>query len=190
MLVRHRQPPLQGGEQFHAKCDVPDHSEKPLSQNGELVMRTVLSGYTSVADHPASVHDYVYRSATRCSHFAHRDTCTIREACNSVDSDDSECSRYFLGSKKDGGLQPILDLRPLNSALSLCSFKIITIKQIRMHVQPRDLLISVDLLSPLDSPSLVLSEICIRGRGLSVSDPALQPVSGTMHVHKMHGCCT
>lgn len=29
MLVLHKQPPLQGGEQFHAKCDVPDHSENP-----------------------------------------------------------------------------------------------------------------------------------------------------------------
>lgn len=75
--------------------------------------------------------------------------------------DDSEYSCYFLGSKKDSGLQPILDLRPLNSALSLRSFKIITIKQIHMHVRPRDLLISVDLLSPSDSPSQALSEICL-----------------------------
>ncbi len=39
-------------------------------------------------------------------------------------------SRYFLVPKKDGGLQPILDLRLLNHALMKRQFRIITLKQI------------------------------------------------------------
>ncbi len=54
-------------------------------------------------------------------------------------------SRYFLVPKKDGGLRPILDLRPLNRALLKRSFKMITLRQILSHIRPRDWFISVDL---------------------------------------------
>ncbi len=37
-------------------------------------------------------------------------------------------SRYFLVSKKDGGLRPILDLRLLNHTLMKRSFRLITLK--------------------------------------------------------------
>lgn len=59
-----------------------------------------------------------------------------------------ECGLYshcFLVPKKDGGLLPILDLRLLNHVLAKCSFKMITVKQIIVHIQPRDWFISVDL---------------------------------------------
>ncbi len=54
-------------------------------------------------------------------------------------------SRYFLVPKKNGGLRPILDLRPLNRALSKRSFKMITLRQILSHIRPGDWCISVDL---------------------------------------------
>ncbi|KAL0151993.1 hypothetical protein M9458_052711, partial [Cirrhinus mrigala] len=54
----------------------------------------------------------------------------------------SRCvSHYFLVPKKDRGLRPILDLKPLNQA----EFKMITVKQILAHIQPGDWFISVDL---------------------------------------------
>lgn len=59
-----------------------------------------------------------------------------------------ECGLYshcFLFPKKDGALRPILDFRQLNRALAKCSFKMITLKQILAHIQPRDWFISVDL---------------------------------------------
>ncbi len=45
-------------------------------------------------------------------------------------------SRYFLVPKKDGGLQPILDLRLLNHALVKRSFRMITLKQILNQICP------------------------------------------------------
>ncbi|KAL0172936.1 hypothetical protein M9458_033247, partial [Cirrhinus mrigala] len=54
-------------------------------------------------------------------------------------------SRYFLVPKKDGRLRPVLDLRPLNRALSKRPFKMITLKQILSHVRAKDWFISVDL---------------------------------------------
>lgn len=74
-------------------------------------------------------------------------------------------SRYFLVPKKDGGLRPILDLRPLNRTLAKLSFKMITVKQILAHIQPRDCFILVDLKDDPDpdSPSSqALSEIHVR----------------------------
>ncbi len=54
-------------------------------------------------------------------------------------------SRYFLVPKKDGGLQPILDLRILNYALMKRSFRIITLKQILSQICPGDWFMSLDL---------------------------------------------
>ncbi|KAL0157079.1 hypothetical protein M9458_048325, partial [Cirrhinus mrigala] len=54
-------------------------------------------------------------------------------------------SRYFLVPKKDGGLRPILDLRLLNRALMKRPFKMITLKQILLHICPGDWFFSLDL---------------------------------------------
>ncbi len=45
-------------------------------------------------------------------------------------------SRYFLVPKKEGGMQPILDLRLLNYALMKKSFRVITLKQILPQICP------------------------------------------------------
>ncbi|KAL0199646.1 hypothetical protein M9458_002833, partial [Cirrhinus mrigala] len=71
-----------------------------------------------------------------------------KQAIEVVPPENMECglySRYFLVPKKDGGLRPILDLRPLNRALAKREFRMITVKQILAHIQPGDWFISVDL---------------------------------------------
>ncbi len=63
-------------------------------------------------------------------------------------------SRYFVVPKRDGGLRPILDLRPINRALCERPFRMITLKQILAQIPPRGL-------------------VCVRGfegRVLSQSD--------------------
>ncbi len=47
--------------------------------------------------------------------------------------------------KRDGGLRPILDLRPINRALCEHPFRMITLKQILAQIRPGDWFASVDL---------------------------------------------
>ncbi|XP_056593677.1 uncharacterized protein LOC130412904 [Triplophysa dalaica] len=54
-------------------------------------------------------------------------------------------SRYFVVPKRDGGLRPILDLRPVNRALHKRAFRMKTLKQILAQVRPGDWFASVDL---------------------------------------------
>ncbi len=54
-------------------------------------------------------------------------------------------SRYFVISKRNGGLRPILDLRPINRALGKRLFRIITLKQMLAQIRPGDWFASVDL---------------------------------------------
>ncbi len=54
-------------------------------------------------------------------------------------------SRYFVLPKRDGGLRPILDLRPINRALCKRPFRMITLKQILAQIRPGDWFASVDL---------------------------------------------
>ncbi len=54
-------------------------------------------------------------------------------------------SRYFVVPKRDGGLRPILDLRPINRALCERQFRMVTLKQILAQIRPGDWFASVDL---------------------------------------------
>ncbi len=54
-------------------------------------------------------------------------------------------SRYFMVPKRDGGLRPILDLRPINRALCKRPSRMITLKQILAQIRPGDWFASVDL---------------------------------------------
>ncbi len=54
-------------------------------------------------------------------------------------------SRYFVVPKRDGGLRPILDFRPINRALCKRPFRMITLKQILAQIRPGDWFASVDL---------------------------------------------
>ncbi len=53
--------------------------------------------------------------------------------------------RYFVIPKRDRGLCPILDLRPINRALGKRPFRILTQKQILEQIHPGDWFASVDL---------------------------------------------
>ncbi len=101
----------------------------------------------------------------------------------------------FLMPKKDGGLHPILDLRPLNCVLSKRLFKMITLRQILSHIRPGDWFISVDLKDAyfhiqVAPPPQALSEICIRGDSVPIHGPALRLMSGPSYVYEMHGRCS
>ncbi|KAI2658175.1 Transposon Tf2-8 polyprotein [Labeo rohita] len=115
----------------------------------EWVLNTVSSGYTlQFARRPPRF------SGVMVSNVQERDAPVLRaeirsllakQAIEVVPPENMECglySRYFLVPKKDGGLCPILDLRPLNRALAKCEFKMITVKQILAHIQPGDWFIS------------------------------------------------
>ncbi len=54
-------------------------------------------------------------------------------------------SRYFVIPKRDGGLCPILDLRPINRALGKRPFRMLTLKQILAQIRSGDWFASVDL---------------------------------------------
>ena len=52
---------------------------------------------------------------------------------------------YFLVAKKTGGWRPILNLRPLNQILRVDTFKMETLKNVILAVQPGEWLASLDL---------------------------------------------
>jgi hypothetical protein len=54
-------------------------------------------------------------------------------------------STFFLVPKKDGGVRPILNLKPLNVLIAKKHFKMVTLREIMAAVQPGDWLISLDL---------------------------------------------
>ncbi len=54
-------------------------------------------------------------------------------------------SRYFIVTKKDGGLRPILDLRVLNVSVLKLKFKILTLRQIVSQIRSEDWFVTIDL---------------------------------------------
>lgn len=76
-------------------------------------------------------------------------------------------SRYFLVSKKNGGLRPILDPGHLNRALMRRPFKMLTLKQILSQVCPGGWFFSVDLkeayLYPNSPPNRLFLRFAFEG---------------------------
>ncbi len=100
-------------------------------------------------------------------------------------------SCYFMGSKKDSGLRPILDLRQLNQALATRSFRMITLKQSLSLIRPGDWFASIDLKDAyfhiqIAPPTQARSEICIRGSCIPVYSPSVWLVPGATHVYEMY----
>ncbi|KAI2644176.1 Protein P [Labeo rohita] len=141
-----RNSPLANGQLSLTVCRPP----RPLSQFAEAwqmlpgvsewVMKTIKNGYTlqffrrpprfngvlmsTVREQNASIlQEEIHNLLGKCA----------VEKVPLADRESGFYSRYFLVSKKDGGLRPILDLRPLNRALSKRPFKMITLKQILSH---------------------------------------------------------
>ncbi|KAL0147283.1 hypothetical protein M9458_057407, partial [Cirrhinus mrigala] len=152
----------------------------------EWVLNTVSSGYTlQFARRPPRF------SGVMVSDVQERDAPVLRaeirsllakQAIEVVPPENMECglySRYFLVPKKDGGLRPILDLRPLNRALAKREFKMITVKQILAHIQPGDC-----------PSSQALSEICVRGQSLSVQSSPVWLGFGSTNFYEVYQCST
>ncbi len=105
-------------------------------------------------------------------------------------------SRYFLVPKKDGGLQPILDLRRLELPFVKGELKMLTLKTITSQVQVEDWFVTVDLEMPIfpfksssgtgNSFSLPLEESLTSTKFFPLAWPGLRPEE----VHKVHGCCS
>ncbi len=82
--------------------------------------------------------------------FLRQEVCNLlgKGAIEKVPQSELECgfySRYFVVPKRDGGLRPILDLRPINRALCKRPFRMLTLKQILVQIRPGDWFASVDL---------------------------------------------
>jgi hypothetical protein len=54
-------------------------------------------------------------------------------------------STFFLVPKKQGGLRPILNLKPLNKFIQKRSFKMESLRSVKRAVKPQDWLIAIDL---------------------------------------------
>ncbi len=104
-------------------------------------------------------------------------------------------SRYFVVPKRDGGLRPILDLRPINSALCKRPFRMITLKQILGANSPRGLVcvrgFEGRVLSHSDSTaSQTVSEVCFRGQSVPILCSPVRAGFGPAHIFKVRGCST
>ncbi len=106
-------------------------------------------------------------------------------------------SPYFIVSKKDGGLRPILDLRVLNRALHKLPFRMLTQRRIFQCVRPFDWFAAIDLkdclLPCLDPPSTqTVSPLCVRGASIPVQGPSLRaiPVASCLHQGRRSSPCT
>ncbi len=104
-------------------------------------------------------------------------------------------SRYFVVPKRDGGLRPILDLRPINRALCERPFRMLTLKQILAQIRPRGLVcirgFEGRVLSHSDSTaSQTVSEVCFREHSVPILCSPVQAGSGPAHIFKVRGCST
>ncbi|KAL0200147.1 hypothetical protein M9458_003334, partial [Cirrhinus mrigala] len=76
------------------------------------------------------------------------ETLLRKEAIEEVPPHDMESgfySRYFIVSKKDGGLRPIIDLRRLNCSVMRLKFKMLTVKQVVSQIRSEDWFVTIDL---------------------------------------------
>ncbi len=86
--------------------------------------------------------------ASKCAGSETRGMQSVRKRSDKVPPSERESgfySRYFVIPKRDGGIRPILDLRPINRALGKRPFRMLTLKQILAQIRPGDWFASVDL---------------------------------------------
>ncbi len=98
-------------------------------------------------------------------------------------------SRYFVVPKRDGGLRPILDLRPINRALCERPFRMITLKHILAQIRVRGF--EGRVFSHSDSTaSQTVSEVYLREHCVPILCSPVRAGSGPAHVFKVRGCST
>ncbi|XP_051743302.1 uncharacterized protein LOC127508877 [Ctenopharyngodon idella] len=97
-------------------------------------------------------------------------------------------SHYFIVPKKDGGLRSILDLCCLNRTVQKLKFKMLKLKRIVSQVRYEDWFQSQGCVLSCIHPSIhpqQISEVCFRGRSISILVTSLRPRIITMHFHEM-----
>ncbi|KAL0146542.1 hypothetical protein M9458_058173 [Cirrhinus mrigala] len=135
---------------------------------------------------PASLNRHFVRGSLRSP---------VSERSRPLVSKDAVTSRNLLppsqAGSKDGGMRPILDLRPLNRALAKRSFKMITVKQIAhsargpLHSGGSERC----LFSHPGSPSSqALSTVCFRRCCIPIQSVAVRAGFGPPYVYDVHEC--
>ncbi len=101
--------------------------------------------------------------------------------------------RYFIVSKKDGRLRPILDLQLLKCSVMRLKFKMLTIKQVVSQIRSEDWFVTIDLKDAcFPSPTFpIKGSFCglFWGQRVTISGSSLRPCTLTPHFHKVCGYC-
>ncbi len=124
------------------------------------------------------------------------DTLLRKEAIEVVPPHEREYgfySWYFIVTKKDRGLHPILDLHQLKRSDSRLKFKMLTLKQVVLSDQvqgpvchDRSKRCILSCVHP--SHSQGVPELCFQGRSLPKSGSSFRPSTLTPHFYKVCGC--
>lgn len=101
-------------------------------------------------------------------------------------------SPYFLVSKKDRGMRPILDLRVRNESVAKRPFRMLTTKRLLECIHNKDFCISIDLKDAYcicadTSASQEVSPFCLSRGGIRVCEDAIRVRPGTPHLFQMCG---
>ncbi len=101
-------------------------------------------------------------------------------------------SRYFIVTKKDEGLHPILDLRVLNDSVMQLKFKMLTFRQIVPQIRSEDWFVTIDLKDAYFHISILpyhrrflFAFIRFWGQSIPVSCYSVRPSSITSQFHEM-----
>ncbi len=101
-------------------------------------------------------------------------------------------SRYFVVPKRDGGLRPILDLRPINRALCKHPFRMILLVQVLAQIRHWGLVASVDLKDAYFHIQIAphhrrFLRFALEGTALPVPCSSVWAGFGPTHFLKVHG---
>ncbi len=109
-----------------------------------------------------------------------------QEVCNLLEKGAIEKVPPSERAKRDGGLRPILDLRPINRALGMRPFRMLMLKQILVQIRPG---FEGRVLSHSDSTaSQTVSEVCFRGHSVPILCSPVRASFSPTHLFKVHGC--
>ncbi len=134
--------------------------------------------------------------ASKCAGSETRGMQSARKRSDKVPPSERESgfySRYFVIPKRDGGIRPILDLRPINRALGKRPFRMLTLKQILAQIRPGDWFASVDLKDAYFHIQIaphhrLVSEVCFRGHSVPILCSPVWASFSPTHLFNVHGC--
>ncbi len=111
-----------------------------------------------------------------------------------LDRESGFYSRYFVVSKKDGGLRPILDLRLLNRSVRRLKFRMLTVKQVVSQIRSEDSFVTIDLKDAYFHVSIFPSHrkflrFAFRGKAYQYRVLPFGLTLSPLNFHKVRGCC-